>query len=150
MGRDYEWELMPLGSDQKVGAVVWSPLGWGRLTGKIRRVAAARGESFARSTVVVDAAPVADACCSGSWMPRRGGKESTREACRRSHQLALATAYGLDLSWGHAMRSSCGRTWWGECHTPAQVTKLDAASARRPYPYWHQISSFAERNAPPT
>ena len=37
IGRDYEWELMPLGLDQKVGAVVWSPLGWGRLTGKIRR-----------------------------------------------------------------------------------------------------------------
>src|ERR1700753_1103881 len=37
IGRDYEWELMPLGTDQKVGALVWSPLGWGRLTGKIRR-----------------------------------------------------------------------------------------------------------------
>ena len=37
VGREYEWELMPLGVDQKVGAVVWSPLGWGRLTGKIRR-----------------------------------------------------------------------------------------------------------------
>ena len=37
IGRDYEWELMPLGLDQKVGALVWSPLGWGRLTGKIRR-----------------------------------------------------------------------------------------------------------------
>ncbi|TXI12450.1 MAG: aldo/keto reductase [Rhizobium sp.] len=36
-GRDYEWELMPLGADQKVGALVWSPLAWGRLTGKIRR-----------------------------------------------------------------------------------------------------------------
>src|SRR3546814_15445480 len=36
-GRDYEWELMPLGLDQGIGAVVWSPLGWGRLTGKIRR-----------------------------------------------------------------------------------------------------------------
>jgi aryl-alcohol dehydrogenase-like predicted oxidoreductase len=36
-GRDYEWELMPLGLDQGVGAVVWSPLGWGRLSGKIRR-----------------------------------------------------------------------------------------------------------------
>ena len=34
VGRDYEWELMPLALDQKVGAVVWSPLGWGRLTGK--------------------------------------------------------------------------------------------------------------------
>ena len=37
VGRDYEWELMPLGLDQGVGALVWSPLGWGRLTGKIRR-----------------------------------------------------------------------------------------------------------------
>ena len=37
VGRDYEWELMPLALDQKVGTVVWSPLGWGRLTGKIRR-----------------------------------------------------------------------------------------------------------------
>ena len=37
IGREYEWELMPLGLDQRVGAVVWSPLGWGRLTGKIRR-----------------------------------------------------------------------------------------------------------------
>ncbi|HEX2131632.1 MAG TPA: aldo/keto reductase [Actinophytocola sp.] len=37
VGRDYEWELMPVAADQGVGAVVWSPLGWGRLTGRIRR-----------------------------------------------------------------------------------------------------------------
>jgi aryl-alcohol dehydrogenase-like predicted oxidoreductase len=37
VGRDYEWELMPLANDQNVGAMIWSPLGWGRLTGKIRR-----------------------------------------------------------------------------------------------------------------
>jgi aryl-alcohol dehydrogenase-like predicted oxidoreductase len=37
VGRDYEWDLMPLGADQGLGALVWSPLGWGRLTGKIRR-----------------------------------------------------------------------------------------------------------------
>jgi aryl-alcohol dehydrogenase-like predicted oxidoreductase len=37
LNRDYEWELMPLGRDQGVGAVIWSPLGWGKLTGKIRR-----------------------------------------------------------------------------------------------------------------
>jgi len=34
IGRDYEWELMPLALDQGIGTVVWSPLGWGRLTGK--------------------------------------------------------------------------------------------------------------------
>ena len=43
VGRDYEWELMPLGVDQKVGALIWSPLGWGRLTGKIRRGQPAAG-----------------------------------------------------------------------------------------------------------
>lgn len=37
IGRDYEWDLMPFGADQGLGAMVWSPLGWGRLTGKIRR-----------------------------------------------------------------------------------------------------------------
>ena len=37
IGRDYEWELMPLALDQGIGTVVWSPLSWGRLTGKIRR-----------------------------------------------------------------------------------------------------------------
>src|ERR1700751_4302103 len=37
IGRDFEWELMPLGIDQKVATIVWSPLGWGRLTGKLRR-----------------------------------------------------------------------------------------------------------------
>src|SRR3569832_1485164 len=37
VGRDYEWELMPLALNQGDGCVVWSPLGWGRLTGKVRR-----------------------------------------------------------------------------------------------------------------
>lgn len=37
VGRDYEWELMPLGAEEGLGAIVWSPLGWGRLTGKISR-----------------------------------------------------------------------------------------------------------------
>ena len=37
IGRAYEAELMPLGRDQGLGALVWSPLGWGRLTGRIGR-----------------------------------------------------------------------------------------------------------------
>src|SRR3981189_1804400 len=37
IGREYEWELMPLAIDQRVGTIIWSPLGWGRLRGKIRR-----------------------------------------------------------------------------------------------------------------
>src|SRR5881227_156287 len=61
IGRDYEWELMPLGLDQGVGAVVWSPLGWGRLTGKIRRGAPLPETSRLHSQRVLDAGPpVAD------------------------------------------------------------------------------------------
>lgn len=37
MTREFEWELMPLGIDQEVGTIVWSPLSAGRLTGKYRR-----------------------------------------------------------------------------------------------------------------
>src|SRR5688572_21251246 len=50
IGRDYEWELMPLGLDQGIGAMVWSPLGWGRLTGKIRRGAPLPAQSRLHDT----------------------------------------------------------------------------------------------------
>src|SRR6201996_7605478 len=57
VGRDYEWELMPLALDQKVGAVVWSPLGWGRLTGKIRRGQPLPQTSRLQSKVATDIGP---------------------------------------------------------------------------------------------
>src|SRR5947209_14826103 len=57
IGRDYEWELMPLGLDQKVGAVVWSPLGWGRLTGKVRRGEPLPDTSRLRSKLAIDIEP---------------------------------------------------------------------------------------------
>src|SRR5471032_1791734 len=57
VGRDYEWELMPLALDQKVGAVVWSPLGWGRLTGKIRRGQPLPEVSRLRNQAVTDIGP---------------------------------------------------------------------------------------------
>src|ERR1700726_1904326 len=60
IGREYEWELMPLGLDQKVGAVVWSPLGWARLTGKIRRGQPLPAVSRLQNQAVADMAPPAD------------------------------------------------------------------------------------------
>src|SRR3984957_9622523 len=60
VGRDYEWELMPLGLDQGIGAVVWSPLGWGRLTGKVRRGQPLPAASRLHETAGF-APPVADA-----------------------------------------------------------------------------------------
>src|SRR5262249_39227462 len=57
IGRDYEWELMPLALDQKAGAVVWSPLGWGRLTGKIRRGHPLPATSRLKSQAAIDIGP---------------------------------------------------------------------------------------------
>ena len=37
LNREFEWELMPLGIDQKVSTIVWSPLASGQLSGKFRR-----------------------------------------------------------------------------------------------------------------
>src|SRR5260221_11140301 len=59
IGREYEWELMPLGLDQKVGAVVWSPLGWGRLTGKGRRGQPLPETSRLQKKTVTDIGPPA-------------------------------------------------------------------------------------------
>src|SRR5262249_38810937 len=56
-GRDLEWELMPLALDQNVGTVVWSPLGWGRLTGKIRRGQPLPAVSRLQSRVAVEGGP---------------------------------------------------------------------------------------------
>jgi aryl-alcohol dehydrogenase-like predicted oxidoreductase len=58
VGRDYEWELMPLGAAEGVGAIVWSPLGWGRLTGRIRRGTAL--PECSRLHTTADAGPPVD------------------------------------------------------------------------------------------
>src|SRR4051812_21568749 len=57
VGRDYEWELMPLALDQRLGTVVWSPLGWGRLTGKVRRGQPLPPTSRLQSKAVTDIGP---------------------------------------------------------------------------------------------
>src|SRR5215204_2301719 len=60
IGRDYEWELMPLALDQCVSAVVWSPLGWGRLTGKIRRGQSPPSVSRLQSELAANLGPQID------------------------------------------------------------------------------------------
>ena len=153
VGRDYEWELMPLGLDQGVGAVVWSPLGWGRLTGKIRRGQPLPKSSRRNSEKSNDMGPpVADehvykvvdaldlvAAETGktlpqvalNWLLRRPTVANVIVGARNEEQL----------------RENLGAVGWSL--TPAQVATLDAASAvTLAYPYWHQ-SSFKERNPSP-
>ncbi|MBI1214993.1 MAG: aldo/keto reductase [Alphaproteobacteria bacterium] len=151
VGRDYEEELMPLGLDQGLGLMVWSPLGWGRLTGKIRR-----GQPLPEGRIkqggdvggplvedeylyaVVDALDeVAKETektvpqVALNWLLQRPGVSNVVVGARNEEQL----------------RQNLGAVGWNL--TAAQVAKLDAASARHPvYPYWHQ-RGFGERNPAP-
>ena len=155
VGRDYEWELMPLGIDQKVGAVVWSPLGWGRLTGKIRRNQPLPANSRLRSAVVTEAGPpIADEYVFRvvdelGEVAQETGKSVPQVALNWLLQRPTVSTVIVGARNEEQLRQNLGAVGWNL--TPEQVAKLDAASATtRAYPYWHQISSFAERNAPPT
>ena len=84
VGRDYEWELMPLGLDQGVGAVVWSPLGWGRLTGKIRRGAPLPEVSRLHKTADNGAADGRRLSLQRRRCARRSRADRPAKPCRRS------------------------------------------------------------------
>ena len=151
IGREYEWELMPLGLDQKVGALVWSPLGWGRLTGKVRRNQPLPEVSRLHKTgsmgpqvsdeylyTVVDALDQVAAETGKSvpqialnWLLQRPTVSSVIVGARNEEQL----------------RQNLAAAGWNL--TVDQVAALDKASAQPPvYPYWHQ-HQFSERNPLP-
>jgi aryl-alcohol dehydrogenase-like predicted oxidoreductase len=152
IGRDYEWELMPLGLDQGIGALVWSPLGWGRLTGNIRR-----GQPLPTSSRLHDterfAPPVdperlyrvvdaLDAVASEvgktipqvalNWLLRRPTVSTVLIGARNEQQL----------------RQNLGAVGWSL--TKDHMERLDAASrVTAPYPYYpYWNGQFAERNPP--
>jgi aryl-alcohol dehydrogenase-like predicted oxidoreductase len=149
-GRDYEWELMPLGLDQGVGAIVWSPLGWGRLTGRIRRGQPLPANSRLHETAGFGP-PVPDELLHRvveamddiagetgktlpqiaiNWLLRRPTVASVLIGARDEAQL----------------RENLGAVGWSL--TAEQVGRLDAASAVTPpypyYPYWN--GQAAERS----
>jgi aryl-alcohol dehydrogenase-like predicted oxidoreductase len=141
LNRDYEWELMPLGADQGIGAVVWSPLGWGKLTGKIRRGQPAKpgtrahdiagtGPHFDEERLfrIVDAL---DAVAGETgktipqvalnWLLGRKTISTVIVGARDEAQLI----------------ENIGATGWQL--TAGQIASLDEASDVKPaYPVWHQ------------
>ncbi len=152
IGREYEWELMPLGLDQKVGALVWSPLGWGRLTGKLRRgqplpevsrlhKTSEQGPQVAEEYLyaVVDALDKVAAETGKTvpqvalnWLLQRPTVSSVIVGARNEEQL----------------RQNLGAVGWNL--TEAQVAALDKASQQQiAYPYWHQRLFFSDRNPLP-
>ena len=153
IGRDYEWELMPLGLDQGVGAVVWSPLGWGQLTGKIRRGAPLPAVSRRHSKPDNDIGPkvtdeylfaVVDAL---DEVAKETGKSIPQIALNWVLQRPTVSTVIIGARNEAQLRDNLGAADWKL--TPAQIAKLDGASATNPaYPYWHQ-SQFPERNPPP-
>jgi aryl-alcohol dehydrogenase-like predicted oxidoreductase len=153
IGRDYEWDLMPLGADQGLGALVWSPLGWGRLTGKIRRGAPLPADSRLRETAQFGP-PVDDERLYGvvevletlagetgkavpqialNWLIRRPTVSSVIVGARNEAQL----------------RQNLDAVGWAL--TSDQIARLDAASAvMPPYPHfpYRMQEGFARRNPP--
>lgn len=141
VGREYEWELMPLGLDQKVGALVWSPLGWGRLTGKIRRGKPLPEQS--RLPVTRDMGPpvadeylytVVDAL---DGMATETGKTITQVALNWLLQRPTISSVIVGARNEEQLGQNLGAMGWNL--TPDQVARLDAASRTTlTYPYWHQ------------
>ncbi len=150
VGREYEWELMPLALDQRVGCVVWSPLGWARLTGKIRRGQPRPDVSRLHRQGTADAGPpipdeylytVVDAL---DAVAAETGKTVPQIAINWLLQRPSVSTVIIGARNEAQLRQNLGAVGWAL--SPAQVARLDAASAVTPiYPYWHQLQ-FAERN----
>jgi aryl-alcohol dehydrogenase-like predicted oxidoreductase len=151
IGRDYEWELMPLGIDQNVSAVVWSPLGWGRLTGKLRRGAALPKTSRLHATA--DAGPpvaddylyrVVDAL---DAVAADTGKTIPQIALQWLLQRPTVASVIIGARDEAQLRENLGAIGWSL--SADHIRRLDEASAvTPPYPYWHQ-RGFSERNPSP-
>ncbi|MFZ5445708.1 MAG: aldo/keto reductase [Myxococcota bacterium] len=154
VGREFEWELMPLGLDQRVGTVVWSPLGWGRLTGKIRRGLPLPEVSRLQNRATAGGGPqvpdellfrVVDAL---DEVAKETGKTIPQVALNWVlHRPGVSTVI-MGARDEAQLEQNLGAVGWQL--TEAQVAKLDAASAvPKTYPYWHQ-AQFTERNPFPT
>ena len=140
VGREFEWELMPLAIEQKVSTVVWSPLAGGALSGKIRRdqppkpgtraaemdfVVSSKSETLFNVVDVLEeiAGEVGKTIpqVALNWVLQRPTVVSVIFGARNEEQLI----------------QNLGAVGWNL--TAEQVARLDAASAQRPiYPYWHQ------------
>jgi aryl-alcohol dehydrogenase-like predicted oxidoreductase len=139
---------MPLGVDQKVGALVWSPLGWGRLTGKLRRGQPLPEVSRLHKTAeygpqipdeylykVIDAL---------DEVAKETGKSIPQISLNWLLQRPTVSSLIIGARNEEQLKQNLGAVGW--TLTAEQVKKLDEASQLpRPYPYWHQ-AGFAERN----
>jgi aryl-alcohol dehydrogenase-like predicted oxidoreductase len=153
IGRDYEWELMPLGLDQGVGAVVWSPLGWGRLTGKLRRGRPLPERSRLHETARF-APPVNDehlyrVIDAMDEVAAQTGRTLPQIAINWLLQRPTVSSVLIGARDEAQLKQNLGAIGWQL--NAAQVTRLDGASAVTvPYPYYpYWNGQFAELSATP-
>jgi aryl-alcohol dehydrogenase-like predicted oxidoreductase len=151
VGREYEWELMPLCLDQGVATMVWSPLGWARLTGKIRRgqpMAAGRIQSGgAAGGPVVDDEYLFTVVDALDAVAKETGKTIAQVALNWLLRRPSVANLVIGARTEEQLKQNLGALGWSL--SAAQAERLEKASARPPiYPYWHQVD-FVERNPPP-
>jgi aryl-alcohol dehydrogenase-like predicted oxidoreductase len=152
ISRDYEWELMPLGLDQKVALMVWSPLGWGRLTGKFRRGQPAGQGRVASGGAVngpeVDDEYLYDVVEAIDRIADETGKTVSQIALNWLLQRPTVANVVVGARNEEQLKQNLGAVGWSL--TPEQIARLDNASFKTPaYPYWHQ-RGFDARNPKPT
>jgi len=150
IGRDYETELMPLGIDQRIGALVWSPLGWGRLTGKVRRnqpLPEGRLPKKGEMGPPVDTERLYRVVEAADGIAEETGKSVPQIALNWLLRKPTVSSVIIGARNEEQLKQNLGAVGWSL--TPDQVARLDAASEQvLPYPYWHQ-RQFQERNPAP-
>ncbi|HZR35009.1 MAG TPA: aldo/keto reductase [Nevskia sp.] len=152
IGRHYEWELMPLGLDQGVGLMVWSPLGWGRLTGKIRRGQEIKSGRIASGGAaggpVVDDEYLYTVVDALDEVAKRLGKTVAQVALNWLLQRPTVCNIVIGARDEAQLKQNLGAVGWKL--SAEDIALLDEASRQTPvYPYWHQMD-FDARNPKPT
>jgi len=152
VAREFEWELMPLGLDQGVGTVVWSPLAGGKLGGRIGRgrpaPADTRTSQLGDRWLPVDEEALYKVTDALEAVAAQAGRSVAQVALRWLLQRPGVATLVVGARDEAQLRQNLGAMEFSL--SPEQVARLDAASARRPiYPYWHQRDSSLDRNPPP-
>lgn len=153
IGRDYEWDLMPLGLDQGIGAMVWSPLGWGRLTGKIRRGAPLPETSRLHDTAAfgppVDDERLYRVVDALDEVAEQTGRSVPQVALNWLLSRPTVSSVIIGARNEEQLRQNLGAVGWNL--TAEQIGVLDAASATEAsyphFPYYRQ-AGFARLNPP--
>jgi aryl-alcohol dehydrogenase-like predicted oxidoreductase len=153
VGRDYEWDLMPLAADQGVGAVVWSPLGWGRLTGKVRRDRPLPAQSRLHRTAdfgpPVNEERLYDVVDALDEIAKETGRTIPQIAINWLLRRPTVSSVIIGARDETQLRDNLGAVGWAL--TPEQIARLDQASSlTAPYPYfpYERQEAFARLNPP--